>query len=149
MKESGNRNEVLAQLDRKTEVILEMSAHCAQSSFAALEDQFRLDGGQTLKALTPFPGIAFRGETCGAVVGCLMALGLVYGRDSLNDREGLMASIPPAREFCRQFEDQVGGITCQEILSKELGKNYDLSKQAEVADYLACGGKEAKKTEKK
>jgi len=55
----------------------------------------------TLKALTPFPGIALRGETCGAVIGPLMAIGLVYGRDDLGDWKGYLASLPPSRRFCR------------------------------------------------
>jgi hypothetical protein len=38
--------------------------------------------------LNPFPGIALRGETCGAVIGCLMALGLEFGREDLSDRRG-------------------------------------------------------------
>ena len=57
------------------------SGNCAQTAFAVLQERFDLDGGQVLRALTAFPGIALRGETCGAVTGSLMALGLVCGRD--------------------------------------------------------------------
>lgn len=70
------RMSVLAQNARDT---LTRSGNCAQASFAVLQEEFELDSGEILKALTPFPGIALRGETCGAVVGCLMALGLVVG----------------------------------------------------------------------
>jgi len=56
------------------------------------------------KALTPFPGIALRGETCGAVVGGLLALGIVYGRDTLDDWDGYLRSLRPGRAFCRAFE---------------------------------------------
>lgn len=49
--------------------ILDLSGNCAQSAFAALQEQFNLDGENILKALTPFPGLALRGEACGAVVG--------------------------------------------------------------------------------
>jgi hypothetical protein len=59
--------------------------NCAQTSFAILNEEHDLHGDQILKALTPFPGIALRGETCGAVPGSLMALGLVYGRENLKD----------------------------------------------------------------
>ena len=65
--------------------LLKECGNCAQTSFAILNEEHDLDGDQILKALTPFPGIALRGETCGAVTGSLMALGLVYGRENLKD----------------------------------------------------------------
>lgn len=133
----------LEELDRRVDEKLAISGHCAQTSFAALDEQFQLEGGSALKALTPFPGIALRGETCGAVVGCLMAIGLVYGRDDLEDSSGFFRSIPPAREFCRRFEHQVGSMNCHDILESELGEAYDLSKQSEFQKYLQCGGVES------
>ena len=74
-KPQAEMHDKLAQ--RARDILLE-SGNCAQTSFAVLQEEFDLDAGEVLRALTPFPGIALRGETCGAVVGCLMALGLVY-----------------------------------------------------------------------
>lgn len=134
-------DDLLKQMDEKTRHLLDVSGHCAQTSFAVLEEQFQLEGGRTLmKAMTPLPGIALRGETCGAVVGCLMALGLVYGREELDDTAGFMASIPPAREFCRRFEAEVGSTQCNKILQTELGQPFDLSKRSDYKEYLCCGG---------
>ena len=81
-----------AMLDQAKELLLE-SGNCAQTSFAILNEEHKLDGQQILKALTPFPGIALRGETCGAVIGSLMALGLVYGREDLTDWKGYIGSL--------------------------------------------------------
>ena len=64
----------LQRLEQKVKEYLRISGNCAQTSFLALQEQFGLEDGSILKALTVFPGIALRGETCGAVVGCLMAL---------------------------------------------------------------------------
>jgi C_GCAxxG_C_C family probable redox protein len=136
------KEELGRQLDQKAAEKLAVSGHCAQTSFAVLTEHFQLDGGQILKALTPMPGIALRGETCGAVVGSLMALGLVYGREELDDQQGFVAAIPPAREFCRRFEEQVGGTRCDDILTSGLGKPMDLSKRAGFEEYLSCGGTE-------
>lgn len=134
---------ILRELDLRIDEKLALSGHCAQTSFAVLDEQFSLDGGATLKALTPLPGIALRGETCGVVVGCLMALGLVYGRDDLEDTAGFFSSLPPAREFCRRFEQQVGSTSCNDILESNLGESFDLSKQVEFQKYLECGGVES------
>jgi C_GCAxxG_C_C family probable redox protein len=135
-----SKTEILKELDKRVDEKLALSAHCAQSSFAALDEQFQLEGGAALKALTPFPGIALRGETCGVIIGCLMALGLVYGRDDLEDSAGFFNSLPPARDFCRRFEEQVGSTSCHDILESELGEALDLSKQSDFQKYLECGG---------
>ncbi|MCD4710417.1 MAG: C-GCAxxG-C-C family protein [Bacteroidales bacterium] len=75
------RDLVMKMLDQKVDHYMQLSHHCAQSSFIALKEQFGLNGEQVIKALTPMPGIAERGETCGAVTGPLMAMGLIYGRN--------------------------------------------------------------------
>jgi C_GCAxxG_C_C family probable redox protein len=120
---------------------LDRSKNCAQTSFAVLDQEFNLDGGPILKALTPFPGIALRGETCGAVTGCLMAIGLVYGRDDLEDWKGYLASLPPCRRFCRRFENEHGSMVCGDLLEAKLGRRYDLSKRFDALKYAAAGGK--------
>src|SRR3989339_1805983 len=93
----ASKEEVLKKISDDAHQILLRSGNCAQTSFLVLKEQFNLDDGMILKALTPFPGIALRGETCGAVVGSLMAIGLVFGRDDLEDWHGYIASLPPAR----------------------------------------------------
>lgn len=123
--------------------LLVESGNCAQTSFAILQDEFDLEGEQILRALTPFPGIALRGETCGAVVGSLMALGLVFGRDDLTDFRGYIGSLPSARRFCNRFEAENGSTACASILEAKLGRSYDLADRAEAREYAAAGGPEA------
>ena len=128
--------------ERVRELLLE-SEHCAQTAFAILSEEHSLDGDQILRSLTPFPGIALRGETCGAVIGSLMALGLVYGRDDLQDRRGYIRSLPSARRFCRRFEEENGSTACSAILREKLGRDYDLADRAEALEYATTGGPEA------
>ncbi len=134
-----DRADALAQNSRDT---LERSGNCAQTSFAVLQQEFGLEGNQILKALTPFPGIALRGETCGAVVGCLLALGLVFGREDLEDWDGYIASLPVARRFCRRFEKENSSTACGSILEAKLGKRFNLADTGEAAEYLSAGGRE-------
>lgn len=128
--------------ERVKELLLK-SGNCAQTSFAILNEEHDLNGAQVLRALTPFPGIALRGETCGAVVGSLMALGLVYGRDDLKDWKGYLRSLPSARRFCRRFEDENGSTSCNSILLEKLGRNFDLADKVDAKEYAASGGPEA------
>lgn len=141
--DSDLSQEVTSRLAKKVNETLKRSKNCAQTSFAVLQEEFNLEGGAILKALTPFPGIALRGETCGAVTGCVMALGLVYGRDDLDDWKGYLASLPPARRFCRRFEEMNGSTACAAILESKLGRNYNLANRVEAIKYAAAGGEKS------
>ena len=140
MNSEASRDEVLKKIAERAQQILLKSGNCAQTAFLVLKEQFDLEDGKILKALTPFPGIALRGETCGAVVGSLMAIGLVFGRDNIDDMPGYLRSLPPARKFCRQFEKDHGSTMCGSILEAKLGKKYNLANAIESAEYLASGG---------
>jgi C_GCAxxG_C_C family probable redox protein len=141
--ETSSRGEMHSRiLDRAKELLLS-SGNCAQTSFAILNEDFDLEGEQILRALTPFPGIALRGETCGAVIGSLMALGLAYGRDDMTDWKGYIGSLPSARRFCRQFEEQNGSTACAAILQEKLGQTFDLADQVQALEYANAGGPDA------
>lgn len=131
-----------SRIAQRVKDLLRESGNCAQTSFAILCEEHDLEGSQILKALTPFPGIALRGETCGAVIGSLMALGLVYGREDLSDRKGYIASLPSARRFCAQFEKENGSTACSAILQKKIGRNFDLADRVEALEYARSGGPE-------
>ncbi len=137
--ETSSTNNIEKRVQRAKE-FLTSSGNCAQTSFAVLQEEFNLDGKQILKALTPFPGIALRGETCGAVVGCLMAIGLVYGRDDLGDWKAYLSSLPPARRFCRRFEEKNESTACSAILAAKMGRNYDLADREQAFQYALDGG---------
>lgn len=136
--------EVLKVLDDKVNEYLPMCGNCAQTAFLSLQEVFDLENGAILKALTPFPGIALRGETCGAVVGCLMVLGLVYGRDRehLGDLSVYLRSLAPARRFCRSFETQYGSTMCGDIVEAQFGRRFNLADPAEAMEWMNCGATE-------
>ena len=129
-------------IDERAKEFLNLSGNCAQSAFATLQEHFGLHSDDILKALTPFPGLALRGEACGAVVGSLMALGFVYGREELNNHRGYLASLSSARKFCTEFEKEFGSTSCAKILKKKMGKEYNLADSKESKEYLLAGGQE-------
>jgi len=128
------RGLVFELLDQKVDRYMQVSFNCAQSSYLALEEQFGLNGGEILKALTPLPGIAERGETCGAVIGPLMILGLIYGRDRsrLNDWHIYRNSLVPSGKFCRAFELEYGSTMCRDIQKVKFGRCFNLTDPDEL-----------------
>lgn len=136
--------ESVANLDQKVTKYLQRCGNCAQTTFLSLQEEYDLEGDSVVKALTPFPGIALRGETCGAVTGSLMALGLIYGRDAehLDDWQAYLNSLPPARRFCRRFEKELGSTMCGDIIESQFGRRFDLENQIEALKWMQCGALE-------
>ena len=138
------RDLVMKMLDQKVDQYMQRSHHCAQSSFMALKEQFGLEGDQVIKALTPMPGIAERGETCGAVTGPLMAMGLIYGRDihHLDNWDTYQASLVPTGRFCEQFEKEFGTTLCSEVQEVKFGRCFRLTDPGELQDFQNAGATE-------
>jgi C_GCAxxG_C_C family probable redox protein len=125
-------------LDAIADTNMRRCHHCAQASFLSLQEGFGLPGGAIVKALTPIPGIAERGETCGAVIGSLLAIGLVFGRERDDDWAGWRACLTPAREFCARFEKELGSTQCGSLLEKHFGKRYNLADPKDLAEFQAA-----------
>jgi len=135
------RDLVMKQLDQKVNNYMQISYNCAQSSFLALKEQFGLKGDDVLKALTPLTGIAERGETCGAVIGPLMAFGLLYGRgeNRLNDWDIYRDSLIPSGKFCELFEKEFGSTMCHDIQKEKFGRSFHLTKPNELKEFQEAG----------
>lgn len=126
MKQDQN-HEFFNRIENKAIENLAMCGNCAQTTFLTLMDEFQMEADEILKALTPFPGIALRGETCGAVTGSLMVMGLEFGRDreNLNNWQAYLDSLRPSRKFCRLFELEMGSTMCEEIVADKFGRQFD------------------------
>lgn len=144
MKSKRPNQQLFDRLESKVQENLFMCGNCAQTTFLVLQDEFELDGEALLKALTPFPGITLRGETCGVVTGSLMILGLIYGRDRehLHNWQAYLDSLPAPRKFCRRFEDQVGSTMCANIVESQFGRRFDLADPVEAMEWMNCGALE-------
>ena len=65
-------------------------------------------------------GMARTGETCGAVTGALMAIGLTYGKVKVEDEEARERTYTLARDFMTRFRDRCGSTVCRELLGYNL-----------------------------
>ncbi len=142
LNEAMSRETILKMLDNKVNMIMASSYHCAQTAFFVLQEQFNLADGEILKALTPLPGLGEKGLTCGAITGSLMALGLVFGRENLNDWETYRASLKPAGELIDRFKEIQGSTDCCDILETEFGERYDLLDPEDHEAYVKAGATE-------
>lgn len=91
--------------------------NCSQSIVLAFKDELNLDESTLLKIASPFGGGMGRlREVCGAVTGCFIVLGLLYGYDKNNDIDGKEAVYKAVQEIAETFEKENGSIICRELL---------------------------------
>ena len=91
--------------------------NCAQSVLWAFAGELGLDPDTALKISTGFgAGMGRRQETCGAVSGGIMVLGLKYGRGEGQERTVTEESYAKTQELMRRFEAKHGPSDCRQIL---------------------------------
>jgi C_GCAxxG_C_C family probable redox protein len=102
---------------------------CSQAVLAAFSDMFNLDLNMALKISQPFGGgIAHRGETCGAVSGAFMVIGLKWGRTKAEDISARDRTYESVARFIRDFECLHGSIACKKLLGYDLGSKEEFDK---------------------
>jgi C_GCAxxG_C_C family probable redox protein len=87
-------------------------------------------------------GVARYGETCGALTGALMALGMVAGRKRIEDVDAYQACMQIAYEVREKFLELVGHTLCAEIHKILLGRPYRLYDDDDRQRFHDDGGHE-------
>ena len=94
---------------------------CSQSVLSASASELGLDREMALRVATAFGGgMGHRGDTCGAVTGAFMAIGLKHGRLRAEDRETRERAYSLVNRFVEEFESRHGSIVCRELLGFDL-----------------------------
>ena len=149
MLSESEKEKVLDRVEKKAGDYEEVSISCSQGTLAALQEEFHLPGGrEIIKAATFMPGIASRKETCGALVGGLMALGLKFGKDKIRNPE---ADTPEGRaetlkfrqmawRFCEEFKKEFGSTMCGDIRPQIMGRDYNSMDPVDRQQFLNDGG---------
>jgi C_GCAxxG_C_C family probable redox protein len=116
---------------------------CSQSVLAALQEKLDLKDPGAFKAASALAGgIAKRGETCGALIGGMMAICQIVGRESIEDTEQYRKSFVPSAEMYLKFKEEIGHTLCAEIHKILYGRSFKLYEQEEYEAFLVAGGHE-------
>jgi len=116
--------------------------NCAQSVLTVFGPDLGLSREMSLKVSSLFGGgIGRSGETCGAVTGALMALGLKYGVTEMEEREAIKNATGVARDFLQRFSEVNGSVKCKELLGFDINSEEGLAqiKDQQLAK-TACSG---------
>lgn len=138
-------------MDKKTEKLLEdieMKAldnearfhGCSQCALEAIQDNLNIGNSLTLRSVSALAsGVALMGETCGALIAGIIALGLVKGRQDLSDFSSLQASLVPARKLYRWFKHEYGSTMCRDVQSSLFGRFFNIADLSEYKEAQELG----------
>jgi C_GCAxxG_C_C family probable redox protein len=105
--------------------------NCSQAILSAYCEEFNLDKNTALKIACGFGGGMGRlQETCGAVTGAYMLIGLKHGKFKKEDAESKDKTYTLVREFAKQFVEKNKTTSCCELLGIDLNNSdKDLAKE--------------------
>ena len=105
---------------------------CSQAMLSTYGPQLGLNHELALKVSGAFGGgMARMGETCGAVTGAFMVIGLKYGKTKVEDEQAKERAYSLVREFVDRFKSRNGSIVCRELLGCDIStpEGSDLAKE--------------------
>jgi len=95
---------------------------CSQALLATYSEDLGLDRTTALKLAQAFGGgMAHLGETCGAVTGAFMLIGLKYGRVRVDDLQAKERTYALMQSFAKKFKAAHGSIRCPGLIGVDLG----------------------------
>lgn len=107
--------------------------NCSQAVFSVYSEELGLDPKIALKIACGFGGGMRQAETCGAVTGALMAIGLKYGQNEEGQEYAKENTYELVKEFINRFKSRNGSIICKELLeidiSTDEGRNIAREKE--------------------
>ncbi|MFV0419406.1 MAG: C-GCAxxG-C-C family protein [Dysgonomonas sp.] len=110
--------------------------NCAQAVFTAYADLYNIDEETALRLSTAFGGgMGGLRETCGAVSGMTMIVGLKEGVYIPYDKEGKKRNYEIVQLLANEFKQENGSIICKHLLGLEEGLPADKQKKP-CAEYV-------------
>ena len=108
---------------------------CSQALLSTYGAQFGLNREMALKVSGAFGGGMGRmAETCGAVTGASMVIGLKYGMTRVEDEQTKEKAYSLVKEFVDKFKSRNGSIICRELLGCDIStpKGMALAKEKKL-----------------
>ena len=93
---------------------------CSQAILATYGEPLGVSREIALRIAAGFAGGMRMGETCGAVTGAFMVLGLRHGSDKSDSPPGRAEAYTRVLEFTRRFRERAGSIVCRDLLGCDI-----------------------------
>lgn len=114
---------------------------CSQVVTERFAGQMGMTKEQARKVSSCFGGGMMCGETCGAVTGALIVLGMKYGHYMDGDMAQKERMMQKTAEFRKLFQEKYPSCICRDLLGYDLGTPGELEKVMESGRLLSfCPG---------
>lgn len=104
---------------------------CSQVVTGAFAEKMGMTEGQARKVSSCFGGGMMCGETCGAVTGALMVIGMVYGHSREGDQSQKEIMAAKTGELKKLFGEKYSSCICRELLGHDISKPGEMEKVLE------------------
>ena len=94
--------------------------NCAQAVFSTFCSELGLQPETALRIAGGFGGGMGLSETCGAVTGAFMLIGLKHGIVNIDDKENKRKTKNLVREFTQRFTKINNSVNCKELLAYDI-----------------------------
>jgi len=101
---------------------------CSQIVLSNVCDELEISRDEALKIAACFGGGMWHGETCGCVVGALIALGIKYATTKENDHEKKNELLKLKTQFEEEFCKANKSCICKEILGYNISIPEEMKK---------------------
>ena len=100
---------------------------CSQAVLTVYGAKLGLDRELALRVAGAFGGgMARMGETCGAVTGAFMVIGLKHGKAEVKDNPARERTYKLVNEFVSKFKERNGSIICRDLLGCDISSPESL-----------------------
>jgi len=107
--------------------LFRQGCNCSQAVLATYSEQLGLPQQSALKVAAGFGGGMRMAETCGAVTGALMVLGLKFAPHDTKDKGAIKNTYGIVREFGDKFKARNGSVNCKELLGCDVTTDEGLA----------------------
>ena len=104
---------------------------CSQVVTGAFAEKMGMTEEQARKVSSCFGGGMMCGETCGAVTGALMVIGMVYGHSREGDQSQKEIMAAKTGGFKKLFGEKYSSCICRELLGHDISKPGEMEKVLE------------------
>jgi C_GCAxxG_C_C family probable redox protein len=105
--------------------------NCSQAIVRTYGPEYGLSPLDSLRVSCGFGGGMRRGDTCGAVTGALMILGLRYGPKVVSDKSAKEGVYSRVTEYCRRYEARCDSVNCRELLGCDISTKEGMKQAME------------------
>ena len=141
MSTSLSREQLLQTIEDEACAIERQHHGCSRCALIPIQKHLGLGNSQVALASTPLAGgIALTGNTCGALLGGLLAVGLAVADEDIENSQAFLDAMGSGFRFVRRFQKEFDATTCRDLQTARLGAFYSMASPEEYKEFVRIGG---------